>query len=322
MPNKAFSNLAAALVGASSVAQLSVSSSSVVTPGVYAAQIAPSESRKKRRRITADAPEVTANDVLDVPEVAANVLGALGTGEGALLLSTLSRARKQSVVERAQRVGKLVAAMRDGDPWIGETAGSGSGDPRVEFERWWNSLPPDLRAEKQVVLAAMESPGTWRLEERWWNFSLSTEMRADKDVVLAAIRAFRFRTWWLENWNSLPATLQAMPDVVEAAIEIGMIDTSEKWNSLPDGVRANKKVVLAAIRSPRRVFESEDWWDSLPAEVLRDKDAARAFISRDSDRPLPSVGALMLLSAPLAQIQQEMDSAFSNADYDYFLSVV
>eukprot|EP00392_Amoebophrya_sp_AT5.2_P018130 g18598.t1 len=324
MLNKAlFNYLAAALLGASSVAQLSVSSSSVVKPGVYAAQTAPWESRKKRRRITADAPEVTGNDVLANSDVAANVLGALGTDEGGLLLSTLSKATNESAAARALRalrVAKLAAAMRDGDAWFAGSKFSRAAS-RAGFERRWNSLPRDLQAEKQLVLAAMGSPRyRCRVGERWWK-SLSSEVRADKDVVLAAMRAFKYDLdfWWVRNWNLLPAKLQAMPDVVEAAIRNHMWLTLEQWKSLPDGVKADKKVVIAAIRSPADVFESEDWWDSLPAEVLRDEDVARALIfGRVSDRPDPSTRALTIMSAPIAKIQQEVDSAFRNGDYNYF----
>eukprot|EP00392_Amoebophrya_sp_AT5.2_P009694 g9722.t1 len=241
-----------------------------------------------------------ANDVLDVPEVAANVLGlldvpgiaaivcgALGTGEGGLLLRTLSRARKQHVAEMqaalvpevqppALRVGKLVAAID----------GMSATQSQTDFRNWWNSLPADLRAEKQVVLVAIRS-ATNRLHrqslvsEYWWN-SLPTEVRADKDVVLAAIRSELWRgtpvpSWWnslssevradkdvvlaairsslwrrspVNWWNSLSPEVQAMPDVVAAAIECGLkITTREEWGSLPAEMRATKQVILAAASS-------------------------------------------------------------------------
>eukprot|EP00392_Amoebophrya_sp_AT5.2_P012432 g12535.t1 len=226
----------------------------------------------KRRGITVtpDVPEVTAS-VLDIKDIAANVMGDLGTGEGALLLNMLSRAAKQNVAEMraagqpgaqlsALRVGKLVAAIRE------------------ERIQQWDSLPPEVQAMPDVVEAAIQRLLITTPEQ--WN-SLPAEVRADKDVVLAAIRKESF--WFLTReqwWNSLPAKVQAMPDVVEAAIQMLLIYAPEQWHSLAAEVRADKDVVLAAIREhlPLQFLTCEQWWNLLPAKVQAMPDVVEAAI--------------------------------------------
>mmetsp|Transcript_9446 Transcript_9446/g.23168 ORF Transcript_9446/g.23168 Transcript_9446/m.23168 type:complete len:490 (+) Transcript_9446:504-1973(+) len=269
---KAFCHLAAALA-CISFAQLSSTSVVVSLSRVYATRmIAVSNSRKKRSGILPDVP----------PEAAANLLGALGTGEGALMLNTLSMAARKSVADMHSaghpeahpeklRVGKLLAAMRDGKR------------PNLN----WNSLP--AWATPEVARVAIEERQISTPEQ--WD-SVPDAAREKPEVVKLAIRRHLLsvgvgvdlipKTGWTSV--SLPAAVLANPDpeVVKLAIDERLISTPEEWDSLPAAVRAKPELVIVAIESGLLELDTPEQWNSLPANVREHPGVLQAHGQREA----------------------------------------
>eukprot|EP00392_Amoebophrya_sp_AT5.2_P018250 g18755.t1 len=242
------------------------------------------------------------------PEVAANLVGALGNGEGAVLLNMLSRAGKKNVAEMQAagqpevhpeklRVGKLLAAMRDGDhrpnwnwnslpAWaVPEVAKVAIEERRISTPDQWDSVPDAAREKPEVVKLAIQKHLLNRSPRRGWNsLSLPAAVLAnpDPEVVKLAIDEGLIST---PEWDLLPATVREKPDVVIVAMESGLL-RARHWNSLPADVREHPGVLqalgqreavddlVAAMQA--KVFTGEvdlrprvndiDW-DSLPARA-------------------------------------------------------